>query len=229
MTIASEITRLQWAKADIKTSIENKGVSVPSDVKLDGYPPYIDRIVWVDFMNGVKLYNNRTRWVDSNNTGVTTPVSWNVGSSLYGACALVQELYRSNKLMFGIYTFKKTTTGDVVYKAEFTDDRRHSNNGTEWLVGLDVYANWSMVRIFVFGYKSELHYPYYWYCYQYDWDTENNNITTTYLWEVEDWDTNYATYWWDVTWYTQKTWNTWVKSVTPNIINDGLYYYLTLI
>lgn len=44
MTIASEITRLQWAKADIKTSIENKGVAVPSATKLDDYAPYIDQI-----------------------------------------------------------------------------------------------------------------------------------------------------------------------------------------
>lgn len=44
MTIASEITRLQWAKADIKTSIEWKGVSVPSSAKIDTYSTYIDQI-----------------------------------------------------------------------------------------------------------------------------------------------------------------------------------------
>lgn len=44
MTIASEITRLQWAKADIETAIENKGVTVPDDVKLDDYPQYISQI-----------------------------------------------------------------------------------------------------------------------------------------------------------------------------------------
>ena len=44
MTIASEITRLQWAKADIKTAIENKWVSVPANVKLDSYDDYISQI-----------------------------------------------------------------------------------------------------------------------------------------------------------------------------------------
>lgn len=44
MSIASEITRLQSAKADIKTSIEGKGVSVPSTAKLDEYAGYIDEI-----------------------------------------------------------------------------------------------------------------------------------------------------------------------------------------
>ena len=44
MSISSEITRLQTAKANIKTSIENKGVTVPSATKLDGYPTLIDSI-----------------------------------------------------------------------------------------------------------------------------------------------------------------------------------------
>lgn len=44
MSIATEITRLQNAKASIKTSIENKGVTVPSATKLDGYSTLIDAI-----------------------------------------------------------------------------------------------------------------------------------------------------------------------------------------
>lgn len=44
MSIATEITRLQNAKASIKTSIENKGVTVPSATKLDGYSALIDSI-----------------------------------------------------------------------------------------------------------------------------------------------------------------------------------------
>ena len=44
MSIASEITRLQNAKSSIKTSIENKGVTVPSATTLDGYSTLIDSI-----------------------------------------------------------------------------------------------------------------------------------------------------------------------------------------
>ena len=44
MSIASEITRLQNAKASIKTSIEGKGVTVPSSTKLDGYATLISSI-----------------------------------------------------------------------------------------------------------------------------------------------------------------------------------------
>lgn len=44
MSIATEITRLQTAKADLKTAIEGKGVTVPSATLLDGYADLVDSI-----------------------------------------------------------------------------------------------------------------------------------------------------------------------------------------
>lgn len=44
MSIASEISRLQSAKADLKTAIEGKGVTVPSATTLDGYAGLVDSI-----------------------------------------------------------------------------------------------------------------------------------------------------------------------------------------
>ena len=44
MAISDEITRLQTAKADLKTAIEGKGVTVPSNTKLDGYADLVDSI-----------------------------------------------------------------------------------------------------------------------------------------------------------------------------------------
>lgn len=44
MSIASEIERLQDAKADIKTAIEAKGVTIPSSATLDDYGTYIEHI-----------------------------------------------------------------------------------------------------------------------------------------------------------------------------------------
>lgn len=44
MSIATEITRLQTAKADIKTAIESKGVTVPSNASIDTYDTYISQI-----------------------------------------------------------------------------------------------------------------------------------------------------------------------------------------
>ena len=44
MSIATEITRIQQAKADIKTAIEAKGVSVPSSALIDTYDDYVSQI-----------------------------------------------------------------------------------------------------------------------------------------------------------------------------------------
>lgn len=48
MTIASEISRLQWAKTNIRTAIQNKWVTVPASAKYDNYAGYINQIqTWV--------------------------------------------------------------------------------------------------------------------------------------------------------------------------------------
>ncbi len=44
MSIANELTRIQSAKANLKTAIEGKGVTVPSSAKIDSYPGYVDAI-----------------------------------------------------------------------------------------------------------------------------------------------------------------------------------------
>ena len=44
MSVTSEITRLQNAKADLKTAIEGKGVTVSADAKLDAYPALVESI-----------------------------------------------------------------------------------------------------------------------------------------------------------------------------------------
>lgn len=44
MGIASEITRLQTAKAGLKTAIEAKGVTVLSSTTIDGYPALVSAI-----------------------------------------------------------------------------------------------------------------------------------------------------------------------------------------
>lgn len=44
MSIASEIERISGAKADLRTSIQAKGVTVPASAKIDDYPDYVDAI-----------------------------------------------------------------------------------------------------------------------------------------------------------------------------------------
>lgn len=42
--ISTEIARIQQAKSDLKTSIEGKGVTVPTATKIDGYAALVDQI-----------------------------------------------------------------------------------------------------------------------------------------------------------------------------------------
>ena len=44
MSIASQLTRLINAKAALKRSIENKGVDVPDETTIDGYPQLVGQI-----------------------------------------------------------------------------------------------------------------------------------------------------------------------------------------
>ena len=42
MAISDELTRIQTAKADIKASIEAKGVTIPSDALINQYADYVE-------------------------------------------------------------------------------------------------------------------------------------------------------------------------------------------
>ena len=44
MSIKTEIARINNAKAGLKTAIENSGVTVGADVKIDGYPTLVASI-----------------------------------------------------------------------------------------------------------------------------------------------------------------------------------------
>lgn len=44
MSVADELTRIQGAKADLRTAIQAKGVTVPSSALIDDYPDYVDAI-----------------------------------------------------------------------------------------------------------------------------------------------------------------------------------------
>ena len=52
MSVAAELTRIQGAKADLKTAIEAKGVTVSSSTTIDGYAPLVSSI----FTDGLPPY-----------------------------------------------------------------------------------------------------------------------------------------------------------------------------
>ncbi len=227
MTIASEITRLQWAKSDIKTSIENKGVAVPSSANLDTYDTYIDQIEQGD--GGVLswwlvLFNKYVSGKDSS-PRIKSSVSWVEWNKYYWCTVYSLEWSSANSLESGVYTYRKVNT---------TNDMAYSMNNVTWDQSSGIYLeasnatfwrNWTNMKIIFFVNSTRT--SNWLYCYQAIWDYKNTGSTTNSLvWRWET--TNINDYSVDLTGYTQITTNEWVKSVTGNEIDDDAYIYLTL-
>ena len=69
MSIQTELTRLTNAKAAIKTAIEGKGVTVPSDTLLDGMASLIESIE----AGGAPSLQSKSVTYTSNGTATITP------------------------------------------------------------------------------------------------------------------------------------------------------------
>lgn len=82
MSIASEIQRLQSAKADLKTAIEAKGVTVPSNATIDTYDDYVSQISGGGG-GGMIRYTSGTPYCDSTNlvVSVQNEISVDSGTS----------------------------------------------------------------------------------------------------------------------------------------------------
>ena len=78
MSIASEITRIQSAKTDIKTAIEAKGVTVPSSATIDAYATYVSQISG----GGAATPSNLSDWTYDSFGKITSAVIRNGVTSL---------------------------------------------------------------------------------------------------------------------------------------------------
>lgn len=80
-TINTHLARIETAKADIRASIIGKGVDVPTSVKIDAFPTYIDQITTGGGEVG-GIYNKTvtTGYINLNYTAVPTTVY--IGTSM---------------------------------------------------------------------------------------------------------------------------------------------------
>lgn len=69
MSVASEISRLQTAKADLKTAIENKGVTVPASTTIDGYADLVSQISGGGGGHGLPAEYQEVTWLYGSNGG----------------------------------------------------------------------------------------------------------------------------------------------------------------
>ena len=227
MTIASEITRLQWAKASAKTSIENKGVSVPASAKVDDYHTYIDQIQQGD--GGIlawwlKLYNNFVDGKDGT-PSIRSSISWVEDNKYYGCCVCNLEWSSANSFSANVYTYRKVDT---------TNDMQYKFNNVSWNVSGSIYLLASNVTYWVNGENMKILFfmdttysSNSYFCYQALWNYKTTGTTTNTT--IGRWSTtNLSDYNVDLTGYTQVSWNKWVWSVNPNKINNSAYIYLIL-
>lgn len=102
MSISSEISRISSAKADIKTAIAGKGVTVPGTAKIDDLADYIDQIA----QGGGKAYQA------SIDVGTSTSTSYiDAGLELTVAKAGIYKVSWE-----GFRTTTSGTAGSQMYK-----------------------------------------------------------------------------------------------------------------
>lgn len=217
MTIASEITRLQWAKSSARTSIINKGVSVPASAKLDTYHNYIDQIStgWA-FMDSLSLKGYFVTGEDGVPT-ISGYMSWNDSSAYYWA--IISDISVSSEDYY-IICVKKQAGSDIQYKKASTSPWSTSIHGRPHKVWY--YKNWNNIRIFFS--EVSTHSSGYARWFQADWDGTNtptivqiarNNSYNTLPSEA------------DTTGYTEVNLNTWFKSVVWQNTEEDAYIYIT--
>ena len=109
MSVKTELTRLEQAKSSLKTSIENKGTTIPSDTKLDRYPDYVDSLNVLEFVKVVNATES--------------------GTSQYGFVIITEDL-NSGGLFFATVNPGETRTvvkGSLIFVPSVTDDKVLTN------------------------------------------------------------------------------------------------------
>ena len=159
---------------------------------------------------------------------LTSVVSWNEWDKLYWLCGVKMEWDRNNTTTYGIYVFKKTSSAvDFTYSYGASSTSQWLRWHSLWNA-FYVYRNWNSIRAFVFYdyfYDNSQKYTG---CYQCNWNISTDAKSFSYLWTSTYKNYDIASYWADVTWFTEITWSTWCKSATGNYVDDDAYIYLTL-
>lgn len=204
MTVASEITRLQWAKADIKTAIQNKWVTVPASAKLDTYDDYIAQIKQWD-----------PRWDFLVSTILRTPVVSHVNKSdsvsFFGADMTYVDddvMILAKPRMYDDYSSTWHSTMTVYINAYLLDGT--SLDFQIWQVSVWGYwTNWSLTYGSYHLYKDgdNIHFKI---CYEWYWSS-SSYPTLDLVYNK----TNKT--------FTKVTWSASSRNALPNTGNMWLY------
>ena len=174
MSIASELSRIQQAKSDLATSIENKGVTVPAATTLDGYAALVDQIQQGGTLpydaEIAYLESTGTQWIDTGispttNTEVHIILRFNrfVTSSML--CAARTGTSNQNRFFpfahskngearcdYGTTEYYKNITYGTIYEVLFNETSTHKCyiDGTS-LGTLSGYTKTNNETLYFFG------------------------------------------------------------------------------
>lgn len=225
MTIASEITRLQWAKATARTSIINKGVDVPTSASVEDYHTYIDQIQTWWYFDWVKL--KEYKWYDTASVPtITGYYSWEENNNQYALIVWSQNESNDNtRYRYGGVWIKHTAWNDLTYykpnsSTTYTASQYSPamgsyfiKNSTEWIIRGYVYV--------VTGFSSNWIHTF-----ETVYDYRNN--TCTYSLYKTGTDSNLANVVTVPDGYVVVSGNAWIKSVTPFRESSAWWFYITL-
>lgn len=192
MTVASEITRLQTAKADARTSIINKWVDVPANATLDTYHTYIDMIQQGWELGSVIEYI-RDKW--------------------YVQLNMKKEEYRTyhNNYDWNISVPNARVFNWWTVLAYTVDYQHNSAWGMNYEARAWGYKNWVFKFIYAHSWQNYNTNSWYWGTTP-DWKLWsrylNNYWSTYYCFDFDaynDWDRVYDTWWYDEApeWYVE--------------------------
>ena len=142
MSIATQIQRLQTAKADIKTAIENKGVTIPSNATIDAYPTYVSQIsggddgykevfkkliqqesyMTLDIPEGVTKIGDFAFYTAVTLTAVTIPNGVRkIGSSAFEQCTSLRSInIPEGVTTINQYAFERTALTSIIIPSTIT-------------------------------------------------------------------------------------------------------------
>ena len=111
MAITQEITRIQGAKADIKSAIEAKGVSVPSNALIDTYDDYVAAIP-----SGGGGNQDLVDLIERDITTLTIPSgTTNIGNNAFNGCSsLTSVTIPSGTTSIGVQAFKDCSSLSLI-------------------------------------------------------------------------------------------------------------------
>ena len=156
MSVATELTRIQTAKADIKASIEAKGVTVPSDALIDEYADYVDEIQTGG--GGGQAEEDLKNLIERDITSITIPSgTTKIGDRAFQYCtALTSVTIPSSVTSIGDNAFNSCGLTSVTIPSGVTSISSYCFASCSSLTSVTIPSSVTSIGSYSFSYCSSL-------------------------------------------------------------------------